>query len=67
MTPALSSRERRIFTETLKAARIGVPESQYELSLMYANGVGVGRDFEQALAWLRKAAERGMATAQYLL
>jgi len=67
MAARISARDKRNFTETLKAARIGVPESQYQVGLMYANGVGVDQDVEQAMSWLRQAAGRGLAAAQYLL
>src|SRR4051812_21224020 len=66
-TAKLGPRERRIFNETLKAARIGVLESQYEVGLMYASGNGVTPDLAQAAQWIGRAAERGMAGAQYLL
>jgi TPR repeat protein len=42
-------------------------DAQYEIGLMFANGVGVEQDFEQALHWIRQAADRGLAAAQYLL
>ena len=34
---------------------------------MYANGQGVPKDDQQAVAWFRKAAERGLADARYSL
>ena len=67
MAVKISARDKRNFSETLKAARIGVPESQYQVGLMYANGIGVGQDYEQALGWIRQAAGRGLPAAQYLL
>ena len=63
-TPAT---HKHIFVTTLKTARIGVRESQYEVGLMYAHGMGVAQDLEQAVVWIQKAAERGLAAAQYLL
>lgn len=63
-SPAL---EKRIFADTLKSARIGLREAQYEVGLMYANGSGVARDIGQALSWIEQAAEKGLASAQYLL
>ena len=59
--------QRRIFTDTLKSARLGLRDAQYEVGLMYANGSGVIRDMGQALSWISQAAERGLASAQYLL
>ena len=67
MVTKVGARERRLFNITIKSARIGMPEAQYEVGLMYANGVGVEQDFEQALHWIRQAAERGLSAAQYLL
>ena len=34
---------------------------------MYADGQGVQEDIDQAISWLRKAAEQGLAEAQYEL
>ena len=59
--------QRRTFLATLKEARIGVREAQYELGLMYAHGQGVAQDLDEALVWVTKAAERGLSAAQYLL
>ena len=58
MVAKVGARERRLFSSTIKSARIGLPEAQYQVGLMYANGVGVEQDFTQALHWLRQAAER---------
>ena len=55
MPVEIDARQRRAFNNTLKTARIGLPESQYEVGLMYANGVGVEQDLEQALIWLRQS------------
>ena len=62
-----TSREKINFTHTLKSARFGLIEAQYEVGLMYANGIGVAHNIEQALEWIRRAAERGYPAAQYLL
>ena len=62
-----NARDKRIFQQTIKSARLGVPEAQYEVALMYANGIGVPQSVEQAVNWLQQAAQRGMAGAQYLL
>lgn len=55
------------FGRALKDARAGILEAQYEVGLMYANGVGTPRDLEQAISWIRRAAERGHVGAQYML
>jgi uncharacterized protein len=62
-----TARHKRAFTDMLKSARIGHRDAQYEVGLMYANGVGVDKDIEQAILWIRQSAEKGLATAQYLL
>ena len=62
-----AARDRRVFQQTIKSARIGVPEAQYEVALMYANGIGVPQSIEQAVHWLQQSAGRGLPAAQYLL
>jgi TPR repeat protein len=61
------SGSKKEFLLRMKDARIGDPVAQYDVALMYANGVGVAKDVEQAFAWTRSAAEKGHAQAQYLL
>ncbi len=55
------------FGRTLKDARAGILEAQYQVGLMYANGAGVAPDLAQAVEWIRRAAERGHVGAQYML
>ena len=62
-----AAKDKQVFSEMLKSARLGIPEAQYELGLMYANGVAVAQNIEQAVYWVRQSAQRGLATAQYLL
>jgi TPR repeat protein len=62
-----TGRDKAIFLRTLKSARLGLPDAQYEIGLMYANGIGVAQDFKQAIHWIRLSAERGHVPAQYLL
>lgn len=62
-----TNREQRAFADKLKSARLGTAEAQYELGLMYANGVGVEQDIEKAVHWVSQAAQRGLVQAQYLL
>ena len=62
-----AAKEKREFINALKSARLGLRDAQYDVGLMYANGIGVAQDLEQALVWIRQAAEKGVATAQYLL
>ncbi len=67
MPPETLTKDKRLFTKTLKDARLGMRDAQYELGLMYANGIGTAQDFEQAISWIRQAAEKGLPAAQYLL
>ena len=55
------------FSGTLKAAKQGKAEAQYNLGLMYDNGQGVNKDYTKAVYWFSKAAEQGRADAQYIL
>ena len=41
--------------------------AQFNLGLMYNNGLGVTQDYSEAVKWYRKAAEQGHADAQYNL
>ena len=67
MSEGSSASDKRAFTRRLKDARIGDPAAQYEVALMYATGVGVGKNVSQAFAWTKAAAEKGHTAAQYLL
>jgi TPR repeat protein len=67
MVSSNQAKNKRAFADTLKSARLGLPDAQYEVGLMYANGVGVARDIEQAVHWIRQSAQKGVPTAQYLL
>lgn len=58
---------KKVFLLRIKDARIGDPAAQYDVALMYANGVGVAKDLEQAYAWTKSAAEKGHTQAQYML
>ena len=48
-------------------ANAGAADSQFLLGQAYYNGQGVPQDYEQAVAWYRKAAEQGDADAQFSL
>ncbi len=47
-----------------RAAECGHPEAQYRLWKMCVEGAGVARDIDNALKWLRKAADQGHAGAR---
>ena len=41
MAKQSAAKDKSVFAETLKSARLGVLEAQYEVGLMFANGIGV--------------------------
>lgn len=45
-------------------AEAGNPDAQFNLALLYENGLGVARNDIEALAWYRRAAELGDPGAQ---
>ena len=48
-------------------AKEGDPRAAYDLATLYARGDEIPRDFFQAARWFRKAADQGIAGAQYNL
>lgn len=48
-------------------AKNGDAEAMYQLGTMYAFGLGVPRDLDKALHWLKKAAEQGYSEAGLVL
>lgn len=48
-------------------ARLGHADAQYNLGLIYEEGMGVAIDLNQALYWYGLAAEKGYVRAQYKL
>jgi TPR repeat protein len=59
--------DRTAFAGFKKLAEQGHAKAQFNLGLMYRNGMGVPEDDLQAVAWYRKAADQGDANAQYNL
>lgn len=55
------------YSKFKQAAEQGEARAQSSLASMYYNGLGVQKDYEQALYWYTKAAEQGLASAQYTL
>ncbi|MDP8160421.1 tetratricopeptide repeat protein [Pasteurella atlantica] len=43
------------------------PYAQFNLALMYLNGMGVNQSDKQAVTWFQAAAEKGIAQAQFNL
>ena len=59
---------RQSFFQRMKqAAEQGNAEAQYNLSVMYHEGEGVGQDEEKAVYWLKKSAAQGYIQAQDVL
>ena len=46
------------------AAAKNAPNAQYNLGLMYDNGLGVAQDYAEAMRWYKLAAAQGHADAQ---
>jgi TPR repeat protein len=53
--------------ELLQLAKQGKPGAERQLGFMYAHGIGVPHDYQEALKWYRLAANQGNADAQYNL
>ncbi len=49
------------------AAEKGDADSQFNIGLMYEQGIGVSKNEVEAAAWYRKSAEQGNSNAQYNL
>lgn len=52
---------------TLKAAEAGNSDAQCELAMMYEHGIGVPKDYQQAIKWYTAAADGGSPMAPYKL
>ncbi len=55
------------FREMKPLAEQGLASAQYNLGIMYGEGLGVPQDYAEAVKWYRKAAYHGHAGAQYNL
>ena len=55
------------FRSILPKAKQGVVNAQYNLALLYENGVGIYRDGRKAVYWYTKASQQGHVEAQYRL
>jgi TPR repeat protein len=55
------------FREWKVSAEAGQPEAEFDLGVLYAQGMGVRRDLTEASKWYRKAAEQGNAAAEFAL
>ena len=61
------SEEEQKFNRLLQEAEAGNAESQYEVSLLYRDGIGVNKDFEKAVEWCIASAKGGFIRAAYAL
>src|SRR6516164_3725781 len=50
-----------------KLADHGKAQAQFNLGVMYRDGLAVPQDYGTAMGWFRKAADQGFAKAQYEL
>jgi hypothetical protein len=55
------------FREWKVSAEAGQAEAEFDLGVLYAQGLGVRRDLTEAMTWYRKAAEQGNAAAEFAL
>lgn len=55
------------FQEFLAAAKEGHSDSQYNVALMYEQGLGVDKNETEALSWYEKSASQGNSGAQFNL
>jgi len=55
------------FQEFLAAAKEGHSDSQYNVALMYEQGLGVSKNEKEALSWYEKSASQGNSAAQFNL
>ena len=51
----------------LAGALNGNADAQYNLGIMYASGLGVIQDYNEAVKWFRLSADQGYARAQVIL
>jgi uncharacterized protein len=58
---------RSAYREWKAAAEAGQAEAEFDLGVLYAQGLGVRRDLTVAANWYRKSARQGNAEAQFAL
>src|SRR5581483_5732268 len=57
----------KAYKEWKTAADAGQAEAQFDLGVLYAQGLGVRRDLTEATKWYKKAANQGNAEAEFAL
>jgi len=55
------------YKEFLAAAKEGHADSQFNVALMYEQGIGVAKDEKEAVVWYGKSATQGNSAAQFNL
>ena len=63
----MTDAEVKEFMQDKALAEKGDRVAQFNMGINYSLGLGVAKDFLQAVSWYRKAAEQGFAAAQYNL
>jgi len=58
---------KKAFVSCTEAAEQSNSNAQYNLGVMYMNGIGVVQDYAEAVRWYKLAAEQGDSAAQYNL
>ena len=53
------------FNQYMQSAERGESAAQYALGEIYARGIGVPQNYDEALRWYRRAAEQGHAGAEF--
>lgn len=57
----------RAFREWKQAADAGQAEAQFDIGVLYAQGLGVARDLTEAARWYQRAADQGNLEAEFAL
>ena len=55
------------FKEFHSIAETGNADGQFNVALMYEQGIGVAKDEQQAIVWYKKSAQQGNSNAQFNL
>ena len=59
--------ELKAIEETIKAAKKGDPEAQFNLGCSYYEGSDIEKNYEEAFKWMSKAAKKDLPEAQFNL
>ena len=63
----LVAKTKQAFESYLKAARLGLPEAEFNVAVMLDSGRGIRQDVRQAAVWYARAATHGNRRAAYNL